>query len=155
MISTETIVSCLSVIAAIISAIYAWQSSKYTKENMQLTNALTLELKLMEAKKEWDNSIKETFAVLAKEVDTINHEVIIDLQINNKCTLENHLNIFERLCFFLLNKTFEDAHYKTQYRNMLNDTIKSLSTEGYPFFNITAATPYKKMLELNNKWQNS
>lgn len=154
MISTETIVSCLSVIAAIISAIYAWQSSKYTKENMQLTNALTLELKLMEAKKEWDNSIKETAVVLAKEVDTINHEVIIALQIYNKCTLENYLNIFERLCFFLLNKTFEDAHYKTQYRNMLNDTIKSLSTDGNPFFNI-AATPYKKMLELNNKWQNS
>lgn len=151
------IVSCLSLIVAIFSARYAWNSSKYTKENMQLTNALTLEIKLIEARQEWANAIKELSVLIATN-DSSNKSLMLALELHSERVLINYLNIFERLCFFLLNETFKETSYKPHYQNLLNNTIKALhqNTATYPFSHQKVdVTQYTKMLELNDKWQNS
>lgn len=150
---TSTFAILVSVGSIIISGITAY----LTKKNMQLTNALTLELQLMEAKKDWDNAIKDSEIALANsEQEDKEHlrKIATAIKSYNERSVENYLNLFERLCFFILNKTFDEQQYRTQYRNMLNNTISSLSSQGKPFNN--AANPtYKKMIELNNRWQNS
>lgn len=150
---TSTFAILVSVGSIIISGITAY----LTKKNMQLTNALTLELQLMEAKKDWDNAIKDSEIALANSEQESNEHLIkiaTAIKSYNERSVENYLNLFERLCFFILNKTFDEQQYRTQYRNMLNNTISSLSSPGKPFNN--AANPtYKKMIELNNRWQNS
>ncbi len=150
---TSTLAILVSVGSIILSGIAAYS----TKKNMQLTNALTLELQLMEAKKDWDNAIKDSEIALAnseQEDKEYLRKIAIAINGYNERSVENYLNLFERLCFFILNKTFDEQQYRTQYRNMLNNTISSLSSQGKPFNN--AANPtYKKMIELNNRWQNS
>lgn len=150
---TSIIAILVSVGSFIISGITAY----FTKKNMQLTNALTLELQLMEAKKDWDIAIKDSEIALAnsEQIDDGHlKKIATAIKAYNDSSVENYLNLFERLCFFILNKTFDEQQYKTQYRNMLNNTITSLSSLGKPFNN--AANPtYKKMIELNNRWQNS
>lgn len=146
-----------TIIASIGSVVLAGLLVLYTKKNMQLTNALALELQLMEAKKNWDNAIKDSEIALANSEQTHSEHLIkiaTAIKDYNDRAVENYLNLFERLCFFILNKTFDEQQYKTQYRNMLNNTISSLSSQGKPFNN--AANPtYKKMIALNNRWQNS
>ena len=101
---TSTFAILVSVGSIIISGITAY----LTKKNMQLTNALTLELQLMEAKKDWDNAIKDSEIALANsEQENKEHLIKIATAIKsyNERSVENYLNLFERLCFFILNKT--------------------------------------------------
>lgn len=61
--------------------------------------------------------------------------------------LENYLNIFDRLCFFLLKRKLSDEDFRTEYREMLSNTISS--NEAY----FRAGSKYRNMLKLNEQWQ--
>lgn len=143
-----------SLIIACISAWISIQNNKLAKLNVQLSNALTLEIQLLQAKKDWDIAIKDgTIAVeTALKSNTTILKVTADaINTYKDSAIENYLNLFERLSFFILNKTFNEEHYRIQYRSMLSNTITSLSS--HPAF--SGSNPiYNKMVELNTRWRN-
>lgn len=83
---------------------------------------------------------EENFDDKSKEMIKILHSHYVE-------ALENYLNIFDRLCFFLLKRKLNDEDFRTEYREMLSNTISS--NELY----FRAGSRYRNMLKLNEQWQ--
>lgn len=62
---------------------------------------------------------------------------------------ENYFNSLERLSFCIVKGYVPERDWKTEYRNMLKDTIKEFED------NFGPASPYKNIVKLNYDWQNN
>lgn len=60
--------------------------------------------------------------------------------------LENYLNVFDRLCYFILKNKLTEEDFRTEYRDMLRDTIKGYKEK------FGEESPYRNMKKLHNKW---
>lgn len=66
-----------------------------------------------------------------------------------KEALENYLNIFERLCNFIINKHLNEEDFRIEYRDMLSQTVDA-------HINLFGNnTKYRNMLKLYNRWKDS
>lgn len=61
--------------------------------------------------------------------------------------LEDYLNIFDRLAYFILNKNLREEDFRIEYRDMLFETIKEENER----FQI--GTKYRNMVKLYEKWK--
>lgn len=61
--------------------------------------------------------------------------------------IEDYLNIFDRLCYYILKNRLSDDDFKTQFRDALRQDI-----EGFQKQFSSPATPYKNMINLHQKW---
>lgn len=61
--------------------------------------------------------------------------------------LEDYLNVFDRLCYYILKNRFSDDDFKTQFRDALRQDI-----DGFSKYFSSPATPYKNMIQLHQKW---
>ena len=62
-------------------------------------------------------------------------------------TKENYLNALDRLCYCIDKNYIDERDWKSEYRNMLRDTIETFPDD----FN--EASPYRNIKKINNKWQ--
>jgi hypothetical protein len=61
---------------------------------------------------------------------------------------ENYLNVFDRLCYFVLNKKLSEEDFKLDYRDMLFKTIQEDSENTF-----NSGTRFRNMVKLYNKWK--
>ncbi len=61
---------------------------------------------------------------------------------------ENYLNVFDRLCYFVLNKKLNEEDFKLDYRDMLFKTIQEDSENTF-----NSGTRFRNMVKLYNKWK--
>ena len=67
---------------------------------------------------------------------------------HRKEAYENYLNVFDRLCYFVIKKKLNEEDFRLEYRDMLFQTIKD-DKEG----TFNTGTPYRNMEKLYNKWK--
>ena len=60
---------------------------------------------------------------------------------------ENYFNALDRLCFCIRKDYLPERDWRTEYRNMLMETVKEFESD------FGAASPFKSIIELNKKWQ--
>ncbi len=61
--------------------------------------------------------------------------------------IQNYLNAVDRLAFCILHGFVPDKDWRTEYRNAIASDIKTYESR------FGASTPYRNILDLNDKWQ--
>jgi len=61
---------------------------------------------------------------------------------------ENYLNVFDRLCYFVIKKKLDEADFRLEYRDMLFKTIQE-DQEG----TFNTGTRFRNMEKLYNDWK--
>jgi hypothetical protein len=75
----------------------------------------------------------------------------VDISVSDgfvKEALEDYYNIFDRLCFFILKRYFNEEDFRLEYRDMLFKTIENDESK---FSGI--GSPYQNMVKLYRKWK--
>lgn len=67
---------------------------------------------------------------------------------HRKEAYENYLNIFDRLCNFILKNKIEEEDFRLEFRDMLFETIKADKENTF-----NNATSYRNMIKLQEKWK--
>ena len=150
----NTVAACISALAMVATAVIAWiQLSRMNKtiNDSSLMSNFEIEFEL--------NKRKERLSELRTEIEkyVVDHtnnaksdEVKNAVQIMNDQyneLLENYLNIFDRLCYYILKDRLNDEDFRIEYREKLNDEIKAYGE----YFK--AGTRYRNMLKLDQEWQ--
>ena len=124
-----------------------------TASNLMTSFEIEIELsrrkeKLAEVRHEIELKAREiTNNKLDKEVLKAKKEELKADDGYKKELLENYLNIFDRLCFYILHKKLSESDFRTEYRNMLSDVIRDYKEE------FEADTRYNNMLSLHQRRQ--
>lgn len=137
----------LSAIAAISSAITAFIALRTSKKNSSVMMVLEIENQMNERKSMWDKAATE-LRQAAAENKSEDLQIILGEYVET--TKENYFNSLDRLCFCISKNYLKEKDWKVEYRNLLNSTIQAYSSD----FN-SSTTPYRNILDLNNKWQRS
>lgn len=61
--------------------------------------------------------------------------------------LEDYLNVFDRLAYFILNKNLREEDFRIEYRDMLFETIEEEKER------FQTGTKYRNMVKLYEKWK--
>lgn len=140
-------------IGALVAAYIAWKEVPHlVKEyqNSKLMSNFEIEFELYKRKARL-NEIREENKQYAIHLEA-GHEgysqkglEVKDSQYNE--AVEDYLNIFDRLCYYILKKRLSDDDFKTQFRDALRQDI-----EGFQKQFSSPATPYKNMVQLHQKW---
>lgn len=157
--SVITYISAIaSAFTAVISVIIAFFSLKKSNEAIAKNNdarkvsekisevmmVLEIESQMNERKSAWDESTLNMVKAEKKGESEDIMEVIISY---HKTTKENYFNALDRMCFCVLKGYLEEKDWKTEYRSLLQNTIKECEGD------FGEASPYRNIKKLNNKWQ--
>lgn len=141
-------------IAAICAVLIAWYQLRNLNKNLIASNLMAIfEIEFeLNRRKERLSEIRqknEEFLLKLKgqELNENERALIKVLEGNRKEAYENYLNVFDRLCYFVINKKLDENDFRLEYRDMLFETIQS--------DNITFATGtrYRNMVKLFNNWK--
>jgi len=105
---------------------------------------LEIEGQMNERKVEWDKASSNIREAEENKASDNTMSILIDYYATTK---ENYFNSLDRLCFCISKGYLKEKDWKVEYRNLLKDTIDENDGD------FTASTPYKHILDLNNKWQ--
>lgn len=137
----------LSAVAAVSSAITAFIALRTSKKSSSVMMVLEIENQMNERKSMWDKAATE---LRQAEAEKKSEDLQIILGEYVETTKENYFNSLDRLCFCISKNYLKEKDWKVEYRNLLNSTIQAYSSD----FN-SSTTPYRNVLDLNNKWQRS
>lgn len=154
----SSITAITSVVVAIISAFIAHRalknSDKTIKENSdarkssektsEVMMVLEIEAQMNERKASWDESAKN---MRQAELSGESHEMMEIILDYHETIKENYFNSLDRMCFCILRGYLEEKDWRTEYRTILQGTIKDCESD------FGAASPYRNIKDLNNKWQ--
>lgn len=150
----NTVAACISALAMIATAIIAWiQLSKMNKtiNDSSLMSNFEIEFELNNRKEKLSELRTKIEKYMLEHRDNADaQEVENAVQIMNDQyneLLENYLNVFDRLCYYILKDRLNDEDFRTEYREKLNDEIKAFKE----YFN--AGTRYRNMVKLDQEWQ--
>lgn len=145
MISANTVIAIASCAAVLVAWFQLGRIRKQFKLNT-LMAVLEIEAQLLSCKEKLDSISAELRKLNIENSEQAKQfsEVYSD---HLDSTLENYLNTFDRLCFCIIKNYFAERDWKTEYRNMLHRTVEMNPDE------FRAATPYRNMLDLDDKWQ--
>ncbi|SER54325.1 hypothetical protein SAMN04487884_10711 [Butyrivibrio fibrisolvens] len=150
----NTIASCASAAAMIATAwIARVQLSKINKtiNDSGLMSNFEIEFELNKRKEKLSGLRAEIEKYMSDHAENIKSEEVKNaVEIMNDHyneLLENYLNMFDRLCYYILNDRLDDEDFRTEYRERLNDEIKTYKE----YFN--PGTRFRNMLKLNDEWQ--
>ncbi len=83
-----------------------------------------------------------------KEITDDDKKLLKTFDNYRKEAYENYLNVFDRLCYFVIKKKLDEDDFRLEYRHMLFNTIES-DKEGT--FNI--GSKFRNMNNLYNSWK--
>jgi len=98
------------------------------------------------------NSRKLEFDKASTKIREANLQAVPDNQMEIpqdyfNSTKESYFNVLDRLCYCIIKDYIQDRNWRTEYRNMIKDTIDTYESD----FNV--ASPYRNMIKINIKWQ--
>ena len=144
-------------IAAIATVIIAWYQLSNLNKSLTASNLMTIfEIEFeLNRRKERLSEIRKTneeHLNKFKNIKPTNEEkdIIKLLDSHRKEAYENYLNVFDRLCFFVLKKRLDENDFKLEYRDMLFKTIQEDQERTFD-----TGTPFRNMVKLFNKWKDS
>lgn len=146
----------LQFLAVVATAVIAWRQLGKMNENLTASNLMTsfeIEIELSRRKEKLADVRHEielkaqAIKKLDKEAQKAKKEETNADNGYKKELLENYLNIFDRLCFYILHKKLNESDFRTEYRDMLSDVIKDYKDQ------FGADTRYNNMLKLHQRWQ--
>ncbi len=129
-------IALLALVAAIISGIFAYRNIRIMRGNM----LLFLEQD-MAARRKAFHDIGAALERPGASVDSLRERF-------NEAK-ESYLNAFERLAALVLGCYFPEDEMRRDYHEALRQIIKEFPTD------FAAGTPYRKMLKLHERWQDS
>lgn len=145
----NTLSLVLSALAIIISIIVV----VYTKRNHRLEClkvVLDIETQMNSRKLEFDKTSKDIQLLSISNSD--NHTTDEEFNILSyyfQTTKENYFNSLDRLCYCIAKKYLADKDWRSEYRNMLRDTIEAFPED----FN--EASSYRNIKKINELWQSN
>ena len=143
--------TCLSAFATASMAIVAGiQLSKMNKtiNDSNLMSIFEVEFELNRRKERMADLRKDSID-FAQSMDRNNENqkhALAVLDGRYREAIENYLNVFDRLCYFILKQKLNEEDFRTEYRTMLSETIREFEDR------FGASTIYRNMLKLNEKW---
>lgn len=141
------IVGIIGGLGGIGGLIVAWQKLAKIAENQRtdiLKVVLEIESQINERKAEFDKINKQVRELDLSNPSKEQQEILSDYW---ETARENYFNALDRLCFCIDKEYIPERHWKDEYRDMIVGTIKD--NERY----FGAGSPYKNMLNINNKWR--
>lgn len=114
------------------------------QKNDGLKVVLEIETQLNQRKLEYDKANKAIRLSAEKDISAETLEVLEDY---SDTTRESYLNTLDRLCYCIIQGYLEDKDWRTEYRNMLYDTVVAYPDE------FAEESPYRNIKKLNEKWQ--
>lgn len=146
----------LQFLAVVVTAWIAWAQLGKMNENLTASNLMTsfeIEIELSR-RKEKLAEVRHEIELKAQEFEKLDREAKKakkkEIEADNgykEELLENYLNIFDRLCFYIIHKKLSDDDFRTEYRDMLSDVIKDYKEQ------FGADTRYNNMVKLHKRWQ--
>lgn len=107
---------------------------------------LEIESRINERKVEFDKSATNLRKTSYSNPDDKRIEIDKDYFLAMK---ESYFNALDRLCFCIRSEYIPERDWQGEYRNMLRDTISKYKDD------FGENSPYRNMIELNRKWQDS
>jgi hypothetical protein len=142
---------------AIAAVAIAWVQLSNLNKSLNASNLMTIfeiEFELNRRKErlsEIRNNNEQLFLQIkaSGEKLTDNDKAIIkSLDGHRKEAYENYLNVFDRLCFFVLKKRLDEEDFRLEYRDMLFQTIQDDNEKTFD-----TGTKFRNMVKLYNHWK--
>jgi hypothetical protein len=114
------------------------------QKNDSLKIVLEIETQMNSRKLEFDKASKQIREANLQNESNDNMEILGDYFNSTK---ESYFNVLDRLCYCIVKDYIQDRNWRTEYRNMIKDTIDNYESD----FNV--ASPYRNMIKINTKWQ--
>ena len=139
--------SALAIIISIIVVIYT--NKNHRIECLKVV--LDIETEMNARKLEFDKTSKEVRLLnITFDENENNRGKKIEILGNYfETTKENYFNSLDRLCYCIDKKYLADKDWRSEYRNMLRDTIEAFPDD----FN--AASAYRNIKKINELWQSN
>ncbi|MEE9658727.1 hypothetical protein [Enterobacter cloacae complex sp. CARB60] len=139
--------SALAIIISIIVVIYT--NKNHRIECLKVV--LDIETEMNARKLEFDKTSKEIRLLnITSDVNENNIDEKIEILENYfETTKENYLNSLDRLCYCIDKKYLVDKDWRSEYRNMLNETIDTFPAD----FGVNSS--YRNIKKINEIWQSS
>ncbi|MDQ8015153.1 MAG: hypothetical protein REI96_22090 [Flavobacterium nitrogenifigens] len=135
----------------------AWDQLNNLNKSLTASNLMTIfeiEFELNRRKERLSEIRKENEQLLLKIKNsgitpTQNEkEIIKSLDGHRKEAYENYLNVFDRLCYFVLQKKLNEDDFRLEYRDMLSKTIQDDNENTF-----ATGTKFRNMVKLYNQWK--
>lgn len=155
----STIGSVLGGLGAIAAALIAWYQLSNLNKSLTASNLMTIfeiefELnrrkeRLSEIRKENEEFLQKIKNRLATQPVTQDEKDFLRLlDGHRKEAYENYLNVFDRLCYFVIKGKLEEEDFRLEYRDMLFKTIQE-DKEG----TFNTGTKFRNMTKLYDDWK--
>jgi len=145
----------LAGIGGIGAVIIAWFQLGKLNKSINASNLMTIfeiEFELNRRKERLSEIRKENETLLNKfqnKAPSEEEKSMIEILDNHrKEAYENYLNVFDRLCYFVLNGKLDEEDFRLEYRDMLFNTIQSDKENTFQ-----QGTKYRNMIKLYEQWK--
>jgi len=145
----------LTGIVAFSAVIIAWFQLSNLNKTLISNNLMTIfeiEFELNRRKERLSEIRKDNLEILQKFLNKPptkeEKEYIKQIDGYRKEAYENYLNVFDRLCYFVLRKKLEEEDFRLEYKDMLFQTIKD-DKEG----TFNTGTKARNMKKLYDRWK--
>lgn len=149
--------SVLAGIGTISATFMAWKQLSNLNESVKHSNLMTIfEIEFeLNRRKERLSEIRIANSSVLNEIKArgtaatdVEKESIKLLDNHRKEAYENYLNVFDRLCHFVINKKLNEDDFRLEYRDMLFKTIEE-DKEG----TFNQGSKSRNMIKLYEKWK--
>ena len=151
--TSEIVTAIISIIALLI----AWSQLSNLNKTLNASNLMAIfniEFELNRRKERLSEIRKkneEYFQTFSdKKLTQQEKDYVKILDGDRKEATENYLNVFDRLCYFVLNKKLDEADFKLDYRDMLFRTIQEDKENTF-----NSSTRFRNMIKLYDKWKDN
>lgn len=149
--------SVIAGIGGISAAIIAWYQLSNLNKSVQYSNLMTIfdiEFELNRRKERLSEIRKNNSEILQKikakgtQPTQEEKESIKLLDNHRKEAYENYINVFDRLCYFVLKKKLDEEDFRLEYRDMLFKTIEEDKENTF-----STGSKARNMVKLYNRWK--
>lgn len=150
------ILGIITAIGSLLTVMIAYYQLSNLNKSLTASNLMTIfeiEFELNRRKERLAEIRKENekYLLSLKKKENVTEEdktVVKLLDGHRKEAFENYLNVFDRLCYFVIKKKLDEDDFKLEYRDMLFKTIEE-DKEG----TFQIGTKCRNMNKLYNKWK--
>lgn len=149
-----TFLGIIGALGGVAAAAIAWFQLSNLNKSLNASNLMAIfeiEFEL--------NRRKERLSEIRKENETLLLKVSKPVTENEKAAIkmlegyrkeanENYLNVFDRLCYFVIQKKLNEEDFRLEYRDMLFQTIEKDMENTF-----NNGSKFRNMLKLYNSWK--